>query len=131
MAILQWHWFASLFVSNNTELVRLCQWGLIKHSTIHTGERPYKCTVCDRSFRMKRGLEDHFKLHDTSLQLKCPLCPKTFVEKRHLDHHLRVHRGEKAYVCEICGDRFVNSMSLKVGEFINNPFAGLRRVIFT
>ncbi|NWI61880.1 Z354B protein, partial [Calyptomena viridis] len=59
-----------------------------------TGERPYKCKECEKTFRCASNLLSHHKTH-LKKKSSCTVCRKTFSGKRALLQHQRVHRDEK------------------------------------
>ena len=67
-----------------------------------TGPRPYKCEVCQRSFREVATLRKHEQLHRADRPYVCTTCSKSFLWSSNLKVHERVHTGERPYKCKIC-----------------------------
>ena len=53
---------------------------LISHqTTVHEKEKPFKCEICQNSFRNKCLLNRHeIAVHENEKPLKCEICQKCF-----------------------------------------------------
>ncbi|KAL8604662.1 hypothetical protein ACOMHN_013442 [Nucella lapillus] len=117
----------------------------LKHhiAAIHRNDRPYKCSLCEKSFVFKTKLNCHMKynhaeggrlfhcdkcghrfidpkglkshqrsVHSSEKPFKCSHCPSAFARKYTLGVHMRLHTGEKPFRCTECLQAFVQKPSL-------------------
>ena len=54
---------------------------------------------CADGFNTRFSLKRHLKTHSGEKPFQCDKCPKTFAEKSTLVRHLRIHTGEKPFRC--------------------------------
>uniref|UniRef100_UPI0037E9A053 oocyte zinc finger protein XlCOF6.1-like n=1 Tax=Semicossyphus pulcher TaxID=241346 RepID=UPI0037E9A053 len=71
-----------------------------------TSERPYTCSVCNKTFRIKSILTRHMKMHSGEKPYSCSVCGKSFIQRSYLQTHMNSHTGQKPYTCRFCGRGF-------------------------
>ena len=59
----------------------------------HTGERPYKCEVCESEFKRRGTLKNHMRMHTGEKPYKCDVCHSYFTQSKNLKAHMRLHTG--------------------------------------
>lgn len=80
--------------------------GLQQHERTHSTDRPYVCPDCGKLFRQPTHLQQHMRIHTGEKPYDCTFCDKSFRQRTILNQHLRIHTGEKPYVCMECGKQF-------------------------
>ena len=69
---------------------------------IQKAEKPFKCSVCDKTFRSSWDLNVHQRGHTgekAEKPFKCSICDKTFRSVYDLNVHQRGHTGEELFAC--------------------------------
>ena len=88
---------------------------------IHSGEKPFKCSKCPKSFVEKSKLDQHEQLPHDGSRVKsttqdkrhgCEKCGKKFVSQWKLKRHELFHSGERPWQCDQCGKGFVENNKL-------------------
>ncbi|KAL7303929.1 hypothetical protein TKK_0004047 [Trichogramma kaykai] len=75
---------------------------------LHNQSKPFKCDICDKSFKQKSNLTSHIHaVHDRIKPFECEICHKSFPARSHLKRHIMgVHKRIKRSECEICHKSF-------------------------
>ena len=79
---------------------RFAQWtNYNRHLLLHSGVKPHICKICKKGFSRSSALKNHQKTHENNRSLNCKLCNKVFLQENTYQNHMKAHTGK----CEKCG----------------------------
>ena len=118
----KWNWMTSKleqFSSNDSSHHSASE----EQKEIHSEEKPFKCNVCQRTFKRIEHLDRHKKIHTCEKSFVCKICQKAFARSDHLKRHEKNCSGEnrsfkwnwmthtQPFMCDICCGRFTGKTS--------------------
>lgn len=82
----------------------------------HTGEKPYKCDICNNTFRSRENLANHKVTHlsRNNPAVICDVCGKTFSHKLRLNAHKKRHNPSDNVPCPLCDKSFKTTYNLQL-----------------
>lgn len=92
---------------------------LLNHKNTHTSGI-YKCFVCLKQFFNPMAIRNHIRIHTATKRFQCQVCGKAFRASRELITHNRVHTGERPFSCPVCQRGFSSKLSLKQHQHVHN-----------
>ena len=78
------------------------------------GNKPHKCSFCNRGFKKRSNLTRHILTHTGERAFSCEKCGKTFSTSHAVKLHDRQHTGDKPYQCEKCLKKFTYYANYKI-----------------
>ncbi|XP_059157359.1 zinc finger protein 780B-like [Physella acuta] len=76
-------------------------------------KKKFKCKICNKSWKLKKDLNNHMKSHPSAKKYACSVCNTSFQTKSTLSQHMSTHVDSKPYPCPECNVIFQSTADLK------------------
>ena len=87
----------------------------LSHQSIHSVDKPFPCSKCNKCFKTKNLLYHHLtKTHETVRPYVCSLCGNTFKQSHHLAQHMVHHSDARPFACTLCEKTYKVKHDLKL-----------------
>ena len=76
------------------------------HEIIHTDEKSFSRSKCEKKFSSSGNLSTHERFHTDEKPFNCSQCERKLSQSQHLKTHERIHTDEKPFSCLKCEKKF-------------------------
>lgn len=79
-------------------------------------QKTYSCKHCHKKFLFKSKYQEHMPVHTSDRPFQCTSCQRTYKYKYDLNVHLRTHQGipTKSTICPFCTKKFQTNKMLRL-----------------